>query len=87
MLYAVCTFIGQGPIYAPLRMNLRYIRLRARNESKLQKERGGGPPGGRGGGGGSSTLQTCAASHKVKSSQSHDFDFFQNSKKKSKSRP
>jgi hypothetical protein len=25
--------------------------------------------------------QTCSASHKVKSSQSHDFDFFQNPKK------
>jgi hypothetical protein len=25
--------------------------------------------------------QTCAASHKVKSSQSHDFDFFEKNKK------
>jgi hypothetical protein len=26
-------------------------------------------------------VQTCSASHKVKPSQSHDFDFFQNPKK------
>jgi hypothetical protein len=26
-------------------------------------------------------MQTCAASHKVKSSQSHDFDFFEKNEK------